>query len=222
MIKEIGKSVNELTLSEEKEKQDFKDQIEANKIKFKEAKLNHDKAILKSDYIKLKRAIVSLEVLKHSLEGDIFSGINNSHRAGTKIVRGGKTHTAGYFENDEAGIGLIDKMANNILNFIAVGTKKILGMESLTVNNNPGLLKTNLGITIENLNNVAKEAEKDLDPELVYEVTEKCAGMLAKSLANVDKAKEIQEKIDSNIEPDTSDSEPEIAKGEDAPQEVLE
>ena len=87
---------------------------------------------------------------------------------------------------------------------------------------NPELLRTNLGITIENLKNVAKEAEKDLEPELVKEITERCAGMLAKSLANVDKAKEIQEKIDSNIEPDTSDSEPEIAKGKDAPQEILE
>lgn len=215
MIKEIGKSINEFILSEEKEKQDFKDQIEASKTKLKEAKLNHDKAILKSDYIKLKHVIVSLEVLKYSLEANL----NNSRRAATKIVRGGKTYTEGYFENDEANVGLINKAINSLLNFINVQTNKLLSTESVS---NPELLRTNLGITIENLKNVAKEAEKDLEPELVKEITERCAGMLAKSLANVDKAKEIQEKIDSNIEPDTSDSEPEIAKGKDAPQEILE
>lgn len=219
MLKEIGKSVNKLTLSEEKEKQDFKDQIEASKIKLKEAKLNHDKAILKSDYIKLKHAIVSLEVLKYAVEYDALE----ANRRAMVRTRGGNHEVAsGYFNDSSKGIGLIERMANELLNFINVGVNKLMGMESLDIPNKAELLKTNLGITIENLKNVTKEAEKDLEPELVKEITDKCAGMLAKSLANVDKAKEIQEKIDSNIEPDTSDSEPEIAKGKDAPQEILE
>ena len=219
IITKIGESVNELVLSEEKEKQNFKDQIEASKTRLKEAKLNHDKAILKSDYIKLKHAIVSLEVLKYAVERD---DLKANTRAMSRTLGGGTEVASGYFNDNTRGPTLIDEMAGNIMHFINKGLRKVFGLESLNITNKAELLKTNLGITIENLNNVAKEAEKDLEPELVKEITEKCAGMLAKSLANVDKAKEIQEKIDSNIEPDTSDSEPEIAKGKDAAQEILE